>query len=193
LGLNDYFEILTPSSTVSVRGTIFQVAVLSHDETFVAVSDGLVQVRMGDAIALVEAGQQLKAQVGQPLQVEAFGEPTPVPLIVPPVVPTSVPTVSDPAQATAPAPVVSTPGASGVPGVSSQATSSQPTAGIEPTAGNPPSDPPSSTENPPAPPSGSDSTKQVPGNPPSDNPGSPPPGGAEPPGHDRDKDKTPKP
>lgn len=69
LGLGDAFEIRTPSSTASVRGTVFTVEVLSPDSTYIACDEGIVYVAMGTAGAEVKAGMELTATSGQPLQV----------------------------------------------------------------------------------------------------------------------------
>lgn len=67
LGLGDAFEIRTPSSTASVRGTVFTVDVLSLDSTYFACDEGRVWVVMGDAAAELPAGTELTAVIGQPL------------------------------------------------------------------------------------------------------------------------------
>ncbi|MAU02122.1 MAG: hypothetical protein CL608_33715 [Anaerolineaceae bacterium] len=66
---NDSFEIKTPSSTASVRGTRFTVEVISSEETYFAVEEGIVQVTMADQAVDVTAGFAVTAVIGQPLQV----------------------------------------------------------------------------------------------------------------------------
>lgn len=67
---DDSFEIKTPSSTASVRGTRFTVEVISAEVTYYAVAEGVVQVSMADQAADVAAGYEVTAVVGQQLQVE---------------------------------------------------------------------------------------------------------------------------
>ena len=59
LGVGDAFEISTPSSTVSVRGTVFVVQVLDANTTYVGCDKGVVWVVSGDQQAEVPAGQEL--------------------------------------------------------------------------------------------------------------------------------------
>ncbi len=66
----DSFEIKTPSSTASVRGTRFTVEVLSAESTYYTVEEGVVQVTMADQAVDVTAGYEVTAVVGQQLQVE---------------------------------------------------------------------------------------------------------------------------
>lgn len=88
LGSGDAFDIRTPSSTASVRGTVFTVEVIAAHVTYIACAEGVVAVQMGEASAQVPAGNELTATVGQPLQVfPQTGQP---PAIMPaPLVPTS--------------------------------------------------------------------------------------------------------
>lgn len=74
LGSGDRFDITTPSSTASVRGTVFTVAVVAPDITYIACSEGIVAVQMETASALVPAGTELTVIVGQPLQVLPYSE-----------------------------------------------------------------------------------------------------------------------
>ncbi|MCL4263824.1 MAG: FecR domain-containing protein [Anaerolineae bacterium] len=69
LGADDRFEIRTPSSTASVRGTIFTVAALSNTESYIAVDEGIVRVTMGGAFIDVRPGEAVMAVVGQPLTI----------------------------------------------------------------------------------------------------------------------------
>ena len=73
----DSFEIKTPSSTASVRGTRFTVDVISSEETYFAVEEGVVQVTMADQAVNVTAGFAVTAVVGQPLLVEPGETTTP--------------------------------------------------------------------------------------------------------------------
>jgi len=67
---DDSFEIKTPSSTASVRGTKFTVEVINAESTYYAVEEGVVQVTMGDQAVDVAAGYEVTAVIGQPLQIE---------------------------------------------------------------------------------------------------------------------------
>ncbi len=71
LGADDKFEVRTPSSTASVRGTIFTVAVISNTESYYAVDEGIVRVTMGGEFIDVHPGQAVMAVVGQPLTLMA--------------------------------------------------------------------------------------------------------------------------
>ncbi len=73
---NDSFEIKTPSSTASVRGTRFTVDVISNEESCYAVEEGVVQVTMADQAVDVAAGFAVTAVVGQPLQVVPINSTT---------------------------------------------------------------------------------------------------------------------
>jgi len=66
----DSFEIKTPSSTASVRGTRFTVEVISAEATYYAVEEGVVQVTMADQAVDVTAGYEVTAVVGQLLQLK---------------------------------------------------------------------------------------------------------------------------
>ncbi|HOA24071.1 MAG TPA: FecR domain-containing protein [Aggregatilineales bacterium] len=79
LDVDDAFVISTPSSTTSVRGTVFAVEVLSEDSTVVTVDEGSVFVSTEDAGVEVPAGFKLRVEVGQPL-----GLPEPKPAWEPP-------------------------------------------------------------------------------------------------------------
>lgn len=65
----DAFEIRTPSSTASVRGTKFSVEVQSPETSHFSVTEGVVQVTMGEQLVDVPAGFQVTAVVGRMLQV----------------------------------------------------------------------------------------------------------------------------
>jgi hypothetical protein len=84
LGVGDRFEISTPSSTASVRGTVFTVAYISANETYISCDEGQVEVSLaGQESQMVEAGMEVTAVVGRPLQVKSQHPPeivTPVPL-----------------------------------------------------------------------------------------------------------------
>ncbi|WP_420645477.1 FecR family protein [Candidatus Leptofilum sp.] len=81
LRANDAFEIRTPSSTASVRGTIFTVEVQSEDSSHISVEEGLVQVALQDGASVdVPAGFQVTAVTGEALQTRPNSEPaTPTP------------------------------------------------------------------------------------------------------------------
>jgi len=85
LGVGDAFEVSTPSSTASVRGTVFTVAVLGPDSSFIACDEGVVHVEMGDLQADVVAGTELMAISGQTLQVvpQQEADPPVPPIAVP--------------------------------------------------------------------------------------------------------------
>ena len=88
LGVGDRFEISTPSSTASVRGTIFTVAYISADETFISCDEGQVEVTLeGQASQRVAAGMEVTAVVGRPLVVKS----QPAPEASPAATPTNVP------------------------------------------------------------------------------------------------------
>ncbi|GIK55106.1 MAG: hypothetical protein BroJett015_07690 [Chloroflexota bacterium] len=85
LGADDKFEVRTPSSTASVRGTIFTVAVISNTESYYAVDEGIVRVTMGGEFIDVHPGQAVMAVVGQPLTLMAQlpKDPTGAPVVQP--------------------------------------------------------------------------------------------------------------
>jgi len=177
LGAGDIFEIQTPSSTVSVRGTEFMVAVQSAERTWVGVTKGVVHVVMGDQAVDVHPGEQVLAEAGQPLQGAPQDGTGPqvnpggpaAPGATQAVVPAGTPAATQPPQSTPAAPGQAAPtsgAAAGEPGST--------TGGV------------SSTEQPSGSPQGSPSSppSQVPGSPPSSvsGNGNPPTGGGEPPG-----------
>lgn len=84
LRADDAFEVKTPSSTASVRGTVFTVTVQSQDSTHVLVEEGTVRVALaaGDSID-VPAGFQTTAVAGQPLQLQPNNNPTATPTNTP--------------------------------------------------------------------------------------------------------------
>jgi hypothetical protein len=65
MGVDDTFEIRTPSSSASVRGTTFYVEVLGPDSTYVAVDEGIVGVQMESQQVDVRAGEEVTATLGQ--------------------------------------------------------------------------------------------------------------------------------
>ncbi len=69
------FEIETPSSTVSVRGTVFAVEVDEEQTTYVYVESGQVEVAGESGSLLVDPGQSAVAQKGK--RPEAAPEPRP--------------------------------------------------------------------------------------------------------------------
>jgi hypothetical protein len=78
LGVGDAFEISSPSSTASVRGTVFTVEVLADDITYFACEEGVVLVEMGQQLVEVAAGTEALAIVGQSLEVTPLGANDPV-------------------------------------------------------------------------------------------------------------------
>jgi ferric-dicitrate binding protein FerR (iron transport regulator) len=111
LGAGDAFEIGTPSSTASVRGTVFAVEVVDDETTHVTVSEGTVWFEMdGDTVELHE-GDEITGQRGQPLLIatptdEPTAEPTTAtstetqPTVTSTPIPTAIPT--DEPEAAAP-------------------------------------------------------------------------------------------
>jgi ferric-dicitrate binding protein FerR (iron transport regulator) len=80
LSPGDVFEVITPSSTISVRGTVFTVRVISPEVTYVSCDEGVVEVSVGDRVVEVKAGEELIAEVGEPLNVQPQpdgNDPTP--------------------------------------------------------------------------------------------------------------------
>jgi hypothetical protein len=75
LGVGDFYEVRTPSSVATVRGTIFVVSVVSEQETYVAVSKGQVAVNMAEQEVMVDIGEEVTAVVGQPLPYDANPHP----------------------------------------------------------------------------------------------------------------------
>jgi hypothetical protein len=70
LKADDAYDVRTPSSTASVRGTVFTVDVVSDQQTVFSVDEGVVAVAMSGQEVLVEAGFGVTAVTGQPLQVQ---------------------------------------------------------------------------------------------------------------------------
>lgn len=77
LGTGDTFEVITPSSTASVRGTAFAVQVLSPEMSYFACDEGQIAVRMADQEVTVNAGEQVIAVQGEPLEVQPQPDVTP--------------------------------------------------------------------------------------------------------------------
>ena len=73
---DDTFEVKTPSSTASVRGTVFTVEVQSEEMSHVAVTEGVVHVALGDQAVDVAAGFQVTAVSGQTMRVVPVTDPT---------------------------------------------------------------------------------------------------------------------
>ena len=69
------FEVETPSSTVSVRGTVFSVEVDEEETTYVYVESGRVVVESELGSLIVDPGQSAVAQKGK--RPEAAPEPRP--------------------------------------------------------------------------------------------------------------------
>jgi hypothetical protein len=78
LGVGDAFKVSTPSSTASVRGTVFTVEVLGLDASYIACDKGIVWVEMDEQQVEVSAGFEVTATVGQPLGVQSQTEEEPV-------------------------------------------------------------------------------------------------------------------
>jgi mannose-6-phosphate isomerase-like protein (cupin superfamily) len=70
IGADTHYEVLTPSSAVSVRGTVFSVEVIDANTSLVMCSEGQVAVSADDQQVDVGAGQQVRTVRGQPLMVE---------------------------------------------------------------------------------------------------------------------------
>ncbi|MCA9954371.1 MAG: FecR domain-containing protein [Anaerolineales bacterium] len=90
----DTFEVKTPSSTASVRGTVFTVETQSETSSQIVVTEGVVRVSMADAFVDVNPGQQVTAVLNQPLQVVPITEPTEAPTSAPTDTPTATDTAS---------------------------------------------------------------------------------------------------
>ncbi|MBP7044320.1 MAG: FecR domain-containing protein [Chloroflexi bacterium] len=185
LGIGDAFEIRTPSSTASVRGTVFTVAVIAPDATYFSCDEGVVHIVMGDQNVDIYAGEEVDAVVGRPLLVrlQTGPEPTAVPAPITRLAPTPQPTPT-----AIPAPIVR--GKSADKAVSevivaaaNPIISKDPLAGPTTDANNPaPSDTPDPEKDKPE--NLPNSPSQVPGNTPADTPGNgnPPDAGGIPPG-----------
>ncbi|MCA9972428.1 MAG: FecR domain-containing protein [Anaerolineales bacterium] len=201
LGQGDTYEIRTPSSTASVRGTVFTVEVISDTESYFACDEGVVYVTMGDDAVELHPGEEVYAAIGRPLVVQPQNPveeaaPTPQPPQAAPTAPPSAtdtpdtPATTPPTTNTAPETPAATP-----PSGSDDENDGPPAA----VPGNPPADPPGQGDPPDAggdppgqgdPPGGSP-PPQVHGKPPPDPPGQgdPPDPGGPPPGQgDDDED-----
>ncbi len=178
LGVGEIFEIQTPSSTVSVRGTEFTVAVQSAERTWVGVTKGVVHVVMGDQAVDVHPGEQVQGQVGQPLQVQPQDGTGPVVVPVAPTMPGSSPAAPGSTQPAA----VSTPAVPSQAAPTTGATDGPTGGGSGSTTGGVSATEQPST-NPQVSPAGGPPA-QVPGSPPSSvsGNGNPPTGGGEAPG-----------
>lgn len=77
LDADDAFIISTPSSTTSVRGTVFSVQVINDAESEVDVEEGTVVVSTETESVEVHAGFRLRVRTGKPLDVEPRPEPAP--------------------------------------------------------------------------------------------------------------------
>lgn len=113
----DTFEIKTPSSTASVRGTVFTVEAQSEESSQIVVTEGVVRVALADAFVDVSPGFQVTAVLNQPLQVVPASEPNEAPTIAPTdtppatntAVPSATPEASDTATGVAPTSPAGTP------------------------------------------------------------------------------------
>lgn len=190
LGIGDAFEIRTPSSTASVRGTVFTVAVIAPDATYFSCDEGVVHIVMGDQSVDIRAGEEVDAVVGRPLlvQPQAGPEPTAVPAPITHLAPTAVPPTPQPIPTVIPAPVAHEKSADKAVSEVIVATANpviskdplaEPTADTDnPAPGDNPDPEKDKPENLP------NSPSQVPGNTPADTPGNgnPPDAGGIPPG-----------
>jgi hypothetical protein len=200
IGAGDYYELITPSSTISVRGTVFAVQVIDPNTTYVATYEGVVHVAMGDQGVDLQAGEELTARSGEPLQALPLEDATPPePLVAPPTQPAQAPATaapgepdaSAPEEPDAPAPQITPNSGDAINPDGSPPTGESPATTPEsPSTSD--SEAPESTEEPESTPNNPDT---VPGNP-SGEDGSPS-GGATPPGQGGDppgqQDKEPKP
>jgi transcriptional regulator with XRE-family HTH domain len=183
LDVGDAFEIKTPSSTVTVRGTVFSVAVITPQTTYVACEKGVVQVLTDGNVVQVKAGEEIYSTSGQPPQIK----PTQTVIqnnVQVDVQPTSSASVNDPTGSTVtPSLNIATGATSAPPDAVATAESewwnSTTNQGGDTTDASPPI---SSTDEVTINSPGAHPT-EVPGKPPDDVPGDPPTGGAEPPGH----------
>jgi hypothetical protein len=173
LEAGDVYEVATPSSTISVRGTIFTVQVLSPEWTYVACTEGVVAVVTGDYSVELHAGEEVYAELGQPLEVQAIGGATPENAPAPLPDGFSVPALPAPPAQEAPA--------SGDSDAEGGASGAEDAEVPGPEGASPMEQPPPGGETPPE-----DGGKQVPGKPPGTDPDKPQPGG-EPPGQTKDK------
>ncbi len=130
LGADDAFEVRTPSSTASVRGTIFTVAVISNTESYIAVDEGIVRVTMGGEFIDVHPGEAVTAVVGQPLTIMGAAGETPANPVNAPAAPANLRTPEPPTATPTP---VMTPTATITP-TATATTTLTPTATIPPTA-----------------------------------------------------------
>ncbi len=90
---DDAFEVKTPSSTASVRGTVFTVEAQTAETSHIAVDEGVVRVTMGDQSVDVEPGFQVTSVLGQELKVVPQDTPAeePEPTATPTAEPTETP------------------------------------------------------------------------------------------------------
>jgi hypothetical protein len=186
LDVGDSFEIKTPSSTVTVRGTVFTVAVISPQTTYVACEKGVVQVVTDGKITFVKAGEEVFSTSSQPPQIKPTQtavqnneqvevQPTATSSFYFPIGNTATPRLNLATGATSPPPnAVATAEAGWTDPAFNQTGASTDNALPEGTV------PSVSSDNTGNNPSGD---MQVPGKPPDDVPGKPPSGGALPPGH----------
>jgi len=186
LGIGDAFEIRTPSSTASVRGTVFTVAVISPDSTYFSCDEGVVHIVLQDQSVDIHPNEEVTAIIGRPLQVQTKSGAAPT------AVPTATPTPT--AMATAvPSTPTATPTIAPKSGKSAQKTTLESiVAGLfdeEPLINkeeiiNPPSSGDGTTPDKIQPENTPHAPSQVPGNTPADTPGNgnPPDSGGIPPG-----------
>ncbi len=194
LGAGDAYEVSTPSSTVSVRGTVFVVQVIDQDTTYVGCDKGVVSVVSGNQQAEVKAGEELTIQASQKQPPVIEPKPTkepPTPEIKQPeaspstgAVPSLAPVMNSPVPPAVAPTATSVPPPTATPIIAPNGALSTPGAAVV----SPASSGPQGTPNKPS---------QVPGKPPSQvsGKGNPPAGGAanpgneggDPPGQTKDK------
>lgn len=92
---NNAFEIRTPSSTASVRGTLFLVELINEETSHVAVEEGIVRITVAGNSIDVAAGFQITAVLGQALEVTPLEEP-----ITPPTAPATRSPATDAPEST---------------------------------------------------------------------------------------------
>jgi hypothetical protein len=179
LGAGDAFEISTPSSTVSVRGTVFVVQVLDAHTTYIGCDKGVVWVVSGNQQAEVPAGQELTITLNQTPQIQP--KPTQEPATPETSSEQNAPPNDTPVST--PIPTTSVPTPLPVMGVE-ETPAPAATEALNPNGSQFSPNPPVVTSDSSGPQGTPNSPSQVPGKPPSSVPGNgkPPSGGSEPPG-----------
>lgn len=198
LGVGDRYEVHTPSSTASVRGTVFTVDVLSDRSSHYSCAEGVVHISMNGQGVDIRAGEEITADLDQPLP---GGDRPPVdpPVGPPEQVPGHTP-IGVPGNGNPPEGGGLPPGKANVP-VEVPGDENEPTPDEEPVYPPDDNEPPAPSDDPPAPEDegdkppapgdqGDDPPMTVPGNTPDELPpqsqGNPPGGGGTPPGQGDD-------